>query len=297
METTLRAEVECAEDVRAQLGEGPVWDGVAGVLWWLDIPAGQLYRHDPVSARSKRWAMGSEIGCFALTDGPEILVALADGLHLFDPQTGACRRFGTLAPEAGTNRFNDGKVDPHGRFWVGSIEAAHFAPSGKLYAVDGAGAATVHLEGLRCANGIGWTLDGRRMYFADSMQRVIWSFAFDPEHGQIRDRSVFASFTDTGLPDGLAVDVEGCVWVALWDGGAIVRLSPDGDTLEQIAMPAKRPTSCAFGGDDLKTLYVTSATFGLDAKELALTPNAGGLFRIRTAAAGVPVRRFGAAEQ
>lgn len=285
---------ECVEDARAVLGEGPVWDAGRGCLWWVDIKAPALMAFDPAAGASRRHALPGQVGCLGLASGGRLVLALEDGLRLLDPGTDAMERLGTLAPEEGTVRFNDGKVDPAGRFWVGSLDdAAGFPPHGKLYRVEPDGRHAARREGLHCPNGIGWTADGARMLHTDSTRRTIWSYDFDPATGAMESEAVFAEIEGPAVPDGLAVDAEGCVWSAQWDGGCVARFDPSGTLMERIAVPVPRPTSCAFGGPDLRTLYVTSASVELSDAALADAPLSGGLFAMQTDVSGVPVGTFG----
>lgn len=240
-----------------------------------------------------QWQLPSQISCLGLWGNDRLILALADGIYAFDTKVFSLIRHGSLAPEPGAIRFNDGKVDPEDRFWVGSLDDTNFPASGALYSVAANGTSRRHLHDIRCANGIGWTADRATMYFTDSMRRVIWQYDFDAATGAISNQRDFAHIAGPAVPDGLAVDEDGCVWSALWDGGAIVRFDPQGREIERVALPLLRPTSCAFGGPDRRTLFVTSASIGLSAQDLIAGPLAGGLFAIRTDSRGVEVGRFG----
>jgi sugar lactone lactonase YvrE len=285
-------------DARATLGEGPVWDGVRGVLWWVDIKRQTLraFRPDPgelSGAPDGEWSLPGQIGCLGLWGVDRLIVALEQGIYGFDPASATLARHGTLAPEAGATRFNDGKVDPMGRLWVGSLDDKTYPATGALYSIEASGLHQRRLNGISCSNGIGWAPDGGTMYFTDSMRRVIWAFDFNRETGAITRQRDFAHIPAPAVPDGLAVDAEGNVWSALWDGSAIARFAPDGRQIERIAMPVPRPTSCAFGGADMRTLFITSASIDLTPAQLGESPAAGGLFALRTDTPGVPVAAFG----
>jgi len=282
-------DVTCLQDARAVLGEGPVWDDATQMLWWVDIKSQLLRRADAAGQATGQWTLPGQIGCLGLRNNGGLVLALEQGLMGFDPDTGTLTAFGDLVPQAGALRFNDGKVGPGGRFWVGSIDDRTYPAIGRLHSVGPDGVATQRLDGLMCANGIGWTQDGRRMFYTDSMRRVIWAFEHDPETGNLSHQSVFAEVAGPAVPDGLAVDVEGCVWSALWDGGAVVRLDPRGHEIGRLKLPVPRPTSCAFGGPQLTRLYITSASAGLSPDDLARAPLSGGLFAIDLDVAGVPV--------
>jgi sugar lactone lactonase YvrE len=289
--------VICLQAANATLGEGPVWDASRSALWWVDIKQQKLhcFQADSTDASGQpigQWQLPCQVGCLGLWQDDRLILALADGIYGFDTATLSLTRHGALAPEPGAIRFNDGKIDPAGRFWVGSLDDRSFPASGALYSVATDGSSRRHLGDIRCANGIGWTADGATMYFTDSMRRVIWQFDFDAATGAISNQRDFAHIAEPAVPDGLAVDEDGCVWSALWDGAAIVRFDPQGQEIERIALPVKRPTSCAFGGQDRRTLFVTSASIDLSAQDLIDGPLAGGLFAIRTDTRGVEVGRF-----
>lgn len=290
--------VFCLQAANATLGEGPVWDARRNALWWVDIKQQRLFSFRPDGTGTGgeqigQWQLPGQIGCLGLGADDRLILALETGVYRFDPATASLTRHGSLAPEPGAIRFNDGKVDPAGRFWVGSLDDSSFPESGALYSVAADGGSQRHLSGIRCANGIGWTADGAAMYFTDSMRRVIWRLDFDVASGAISNQRDFARIAEPAVPDGLAVDEEGCVWSALWDGGAVARFDPAGLEIERVLLPVQRPTSCAFGGSDHRTLFVTSASIGLSAPELEAGPLAGGLFAIRTEVRGVPVAAFG----
>lgn len=288
----------CLQPANATLGEGPVWDARRNVLWWVDIKQQKLLCFQPDSTATGgkqigQWQLPGQIGCLGLWADDRLILALEDGIYGFDPATASLIRHSALAPEPGAIRFNDGKVDPTGRFWVGSLDDTTFPASGALYSVAANGTSQRHLNDICCANGIGWTADATTMFFTDSMRRVIWQYDFDAATGTISNQRDFAQIVGPAVPDGLAVDEDGCVWSALWDGGAIVRFDPQGREIERVALPVLRPTSCAFGGQNRRTLFVTSASIGLSAQDLMAGPLAGGLFAINTDTRGVEVGRFG----
>jgi sugar lactone lactonase YvrE len=276
----------------AILGEGPVYDPSLDALWWVDIKARRLHRTGLADGARADWLLPSQPGCLALEPARgAVILAMEDGIFRFDPATEALARISPLAPGPGTLRFNDGKTDPQGRLWVGDLDDREFPPTGTLYMVHPDGRFEPRVDGLRCTNGIGWTADGRRMFHTDSMARTIWSFDFEMATGRLSNRTVFARIDPPAVPDGLAVDVDGCVWSAQWDGRAIVRYAPDGSVLLRVPLPITRPTSCAFGGPGLGTLYVTSASIGLSDNERSAQD--GALFALQGVAVGVPVAGFG----
>jgi len=250
--------IEVAWHGRATLGEGPLWDDRTAVLYWVDIVAG-----------------------------------MRTGWHLLDVRSG--ERTFIADPEADrpTCRFNDGSVDPAGHFWTGSLEDRETEPLGRLYRLDSAAAYATVDEGFFCANGIDWSPDGRWMYFVDSRADVIYRYAFDVESGAATDREVFVDTSAiAGIPDGLRVDAAGDVWCAFWDGAHLTRFSPAGAVAEVVAVPAQRPTSLVFGGPDLRTMYVTSASIGLTEPELARWPLSGSVLRRTAETPGRPSTPF-----
>ena len=283
----------CVQAANATVGEGPVWDAERNALWWLDIRQGRILLYDPAIGQVGQWWMPSQVFSLSLASHGQLLVALETGLYLFRHESGELRRFGDLVHGPETTRFNDGKVDPSGRLWIGTVDLDQFKPTGALYVVEPDGTYQPKLGGIRCSNGLGWTADGRTMFYTDSRRMVIWSFEFDAETASLGARREFATIQDQGAsPDGLAVDTDGCVWSALFGGAAILRFDPDGREMDRVPVPATRPTSCAFGGPGRKTLFVTSESFQLPLPSLMAAPNAGGLFKIETESIGVEIRTF-----
>ena len=273
------------------LRECPVWDRERNKLWWVDIKQKRILA---LSEGSKIEIINcpGQIGCLGLLNDNYLIVAEETGIFTLNVRTKSFSRLGDISPEVGTVRYNDGKIGPDGRFWFGSLDDSSFPETGCLYSIDANGKTQKHLEKLRCPNGIGWTDDGNRMFFTDSMQRVIWSFDFDKINGVISNKAVFTEIKGDQVPDGLAVDAEGNVWTAMWDGWCIVKFDPQGRELQRVSTPVPRPTSCAFGGKDMKTLFITSARIDLDQKSLANAPNSGSLFSLSVDIPGVPVGNF-----
>ncbi|HEX7242344.1 MAG TPA: SMP-30/gluconolactonase/LRE family protein [Longimicrobiaceae bacterium] len=277
---------------RARLGEGPAWDAEAGVLWWVDILNHRVHRFDPASGADRAYEVGEPVSCAVPAAGGGLLLALRRDLALLDPATGSLERLAAVLPERRGTRFNDGKCDARGRFWIGSMAAE--TGGAALHRFDPDGSVHVMETGLTVSNGLGWSPDGRVFYLADSPAKTIHAYDFDPDAGTISGRRTFADLTGgDALPDGLAVDEEGCVWSAQWDGWGVVRFAPDGRELLRVRMPVRHATSCAFGGADGRDLYVTSASAGLDEEELEDALESGDVFHLRAPAAGLPTGRFG----
>ena len=288
-----QATLELVADARATLGEGPVWDGARGVLWWVDITAGQVRRFDPNTGDDRAIDVGSPVGAVALRGSGTLLAALAEGLATLDPDGGSLQTLLPLDTDEGRLRCNDGKCDAAGRFWVERMALDAAPGAGTLLCVDADLAVSTHLAGLTIPNGIGWTPDGRTMYFVDSTWREIRAYPCDPATGTMGDGRILARFPDDGsVPDGLTVDEEGHLWVARWRGSCVVRVAPDGSVVQRIELPVTRVTSCTFGGRDLGDLYITTARGEANAADLAREPLAGGLFRCRPGVRGVLPARF-----
>ena len=285
--------LRCALDIRASLGECPVWSTAEQALYWADINAPSLNRFDPATGGNRVMPMPSSIGSFALRKQGGFIVALRDGLWLARPEGTLERRVVEAPYDPAHHRFNDGRCDPQGRFFAGTMNEKRDAPSAALYRIDTDFAITEIFANLTISNGLAWSPDGRTMYHADTPALTINAFDFDAASGMPSKRRVFARFeAETDRPDGAAVDSEGCYWIAFYRGGRVVRLSPAGKMLASFPLPAKCPTMCAFGGADLKTLYVTSARQQRDAEELARLPQSGGIFAMRVDVPGLPEPAF-----
>ena len=274
----------------ARLGEGPLWSPRERRLWWIDIRGRAVHAYDPATGNDRCYPMPSEPGMVALRSGG-LLVALRDGLHALDPQSGALNPLG-LTHQHGTGfRFNDGACDAAGRLWVGTLSDAEREPLAHLYCIDAGGCRRV-LDGLTVSNGIGWSPDGATMYLIDSPTRRVDAFTFDCATGTIAQHRTAVVFpTELGFPDGLAVDAEGMIWVGMWGGWRVQRCDPaNGRLLEHLALPVERVSACAFAGDDLRDLYIT--TVEAEPAQLSGQPLAGFLFKTRLEVAGVVKHAF-----
>lgn len=282
------ASLEVAAAAAAVTGEGPVWDDDRVVLWWVDIPAGLVHRFDPSSGSDASLATGSPVSAVALRRDGTLLAALADRLAILDPETARLETLLTF--EAGWRplRCNDGKPDAAGRFWIGRMGLDAAPGSGSLLRVESGGRISPVLTGLTQPNGLGWSRDGRTMYHVDSGRLEVRAFPFEPSTGELGEPRTLIRFPDDGsVPDGLAVDADGCLWVARWGAGCIVSVSPEGELLDRVDLPVSQPSSCAFGGPDLGDLYITTAREDLPPDRLAREPLAGGLFRCRPGVRGL----------
>jgi sugar lactone lactonase YvrE len=275
------------------LGESPVWDERAQVLWWVDVRAPAIRRHVPRNGTTESFPMPELAGSIALREAGGLVIALASAIACFDPDAKALDRI--AAPEAGIahRRFNDGRCDRQGRFWAGTMQDVTRAPEGTLYRLDASRACTPVLDGIRTPNSLAWSPDGTTMYFADSYLQTIFAYAFDRETGALGERHVFARLDGARMPDGSTVDAEGCLWNAEYDGWRLTRYAPDGRVDRTVMLPVQRPTSCAFGGEDFGVLYVTTASQKLTDAERASQPLAGALLALDVGVRGLPEPRYG----
>jgi len=279
---------------RTTLGEGAVWDREEGCLYWVDIYENKVFRFDPRQRTNLAYDVGSNVGTVVVADGGRLVVALRDELAWLDPKNGQVHPLAKPAEPLPGIRFNDGKCDPEGRFWVGSMVEQGPAGGAALYCVEPDLTISVKLRGLTISNGLAWR--GTAFYHIDTPSKQVRRFDYDRESGAIAQPTLAADFSaGPGSPDGMSIDEQGMLWVALWGGGAVVRIDPSsGQELFRVDVPATNVTSCAFGGDALDELYITTARIGLSEEALAAEPRAGSLFRSRVPFRGVAAARFGA---
>jgi len=284
-------DVELVADTRADLGEGPVWDQRTGELLWVDIDAGVVHRFEPVSGRDRSLAVGQPVGAACPRRAGGYVVALRDGIAALG-EAGELAFIAEIEAERAASRFNDAKCDGAGRLWAGTMRVEG-RPDGTLYRIDADHSVTPVVTGVGLSNGLGWSPDGAVMYFIDSLAGGLDAFDFDPGSGQPTRRRRLVRFKRRdGLADGMTVDSEGCLWVAFFGGGAVRRYSPSGKLDRVVELPVSQPTSCTFGGADLRDLYITTAAQRLPPAKLAQEPHAGGLFRCRPGPAGLPADTF-----
>ncbi len=284
--------VQVAVRAEALLGEGPVWSAALGRLLWVDILAPAIHISNPATGEDRVVATEEMVAALAPRASGGFVAAARSGLREFDG-AGLGRVLAAPITQGAPLRLNDGRCDPRGRFWVGSLALDSTPDAGALHRLEAGGAARLMEAGLHVPNGIGFSPDGTRLYLADSARRRVDLFDFDAEAGTIAKRRPFVTLAEgEGVPDGLAVDAEGGVWIALWDGWRVVRHAPDGRLDRVVHLPVPRPTSCTFGGPDLATLYVTSARVRLSAAQLAEAPLSGSVFAFEPGARGLPDHPF-----
>ena len=270
----------------AAVGESPLWDERDGTLWWTDLAAGVLHRADADGGHRRGHAVGKPLGGIALGAEGGLVAALGDGVASVSPA--GTRPVTGLGIGGRPLRVNDAACDPAGRFWVGVVGLN--GEPGSLHRVSG-GRARLVRDGLAFPNGLDWSPEGERMYLAESHRRRLVGFEFDPDAGRLGRRETLVQLpAGDGLPDGIAVDESGGIWVAIWGGGEVRRYSPGGELTARVPCPVGQVSSCGFGGQDRRTLYITTAREGLDRRALRAQPLAGSVFRVRTPQAGLPPR-------
>lgn len=278
-------------EVRAELGEGTLWDPVRQVLWWVDIWGREIHRTDPATGRDEVFATPEYVGCVGVRERGGLVVALASGFFFFEPGTETWTPVVAPADMRPDVRFNDGKPDRQGRFWSGTVfedPPRKTEYVGALYRLDPDLSCHRMVDGIGSSNGLAFSPDGRTMYFADSQGGFVWAWDLDPATGDIDRRRVFIDVRDTGgCADGATVDAEGCYWTTLPESGKLSRYDPDGRLMRTIIMPTAIPTCCEFGGPDLDILYVTSARL----RKLT-EPMAGALFALDVGVRGLPLPFF-----
>jgi len=287
--------VELVLDAKATLGEGAIWDARRGVLYWVDILEGQAHEFNPATGADRFVEVGQPVGTVVARRGGGLMAAVQGGFARLDLETGELSIVND--PEAGLpdNRFNDGKCDPAGRFWAGTMSMGEDpAGKGSLYVLEADGRAWRALAGVTVSNGIAWSHDHQTMYYIDTARPEVSAFDYDEATGAIANRRTVVTLPPgDGGPDGMTIDAEGRLWVAHWDGGKVTRWDPtSGRLLATLPLPVSRVTSCAFGGTGLDELYITSARTGLSEEEIARQPMAGGLFRARPGLKGVPAYEY-----
>ena len=292
-------QVEPAGLVPASLGESPLWHIGEQCLYYVDIVERQVLRLNPANGDLRHWQLDSEPGCIAIAMGGGLAVAQRNGLFWLDPDSGELRQISAAPYDAAGQRFNDGKPDGQGRFWIGTIDDARRPAAGLYRYADGR--FELMADGIVTSNGLAFSPDQLKLYWSDTKAHQIYRFDFDPQTGSLGPRQVFAEFPSRqpeqpladygGRPDGATVDVEGCYWVAMFEGQRLLRLSPQGQVLREVKLPVRCPTMPCFGGPDLRTLYVTTARENRSAAELSEQPLAGCVLRLRVEIPGLPANK------
>jgi sugar lactone lactonase YvrE len=278
------------------LGEGPVWDAGEENLYWVDIARHEINACGSDGENHRVIDTGQSVGAVALHSKGKLLAALAQGFATVNLSNGSKEWICNPVEDVPGNRFNDGKCDPSGRFWAGTMNTQGIKEAGNLYTLQVDGSIALKLKGVSVSNGMAWSPGGRYFYFIDTATGTVVAFDFDAASGSIRNqRTVVRIPPEMGKPDGMTIDTEGMLWVALWDGWSICRWNPfTGALLCRIMLPVARITSCTFGGKDLRDMYVTSASLGLTDAQQKEQPLAGSVFVLRgTPFQGLPATPFG----
>lgn len=281
--------VELVLDAKALLGEGAIWHAQKQLLYWIDIDPGLVHIYDPATNQDRTLSLGQPVGTIVPRAKGGAMVALRDGFAALDLESGKLEMWSN--PEAGSgNRFNDGKCDPRGRFWAGTI-----GKGAALWRLDPDRSTTRMVEGVECSNGIAWSLDRKTMWYIDTPTNRVDAFDYDDATGKISKRRPLVTVPrEQGFPDGSTLDAAGNLWVALWDGWAVVCYdTKTGKELRRIPVPVKKITSCAFGGRDFETLYITTSRHGIKPEGDPQQPLAGGLFKCVPGVKGLPAPEFG----
>ena len=286
---------EYLQGTKAEHGEGPAWDARDGVLYWVDITSSNVHCLNPESGEDRVFDTGTMVGAVAPRAAGGLVAALADGFAFVDTETGAVSRVADPESDVPENRFNDGKCDPAGRFWAGTMsQDGSGEGAGSLYRFDPDRSVSRILEGITISNGLCWSPDSNTMYFIDTPTFEVWAFDYEIATGEIGNKRVVVRIPEeVGFPDGMTGDSEGMLWVAHWGGSCVCRWNPvNGDLLETVRFPAAQVSSCAFGGSDLTAMFVTTSRMGLDSDAMRQQPLAGGVFRVETGVRGAPTYPF-----
>lgn len=286
----------CVWPAGAELGEGPVWVAGESALYWVDIKGHAIHRLSWPDGEQHTWQIHEQIGAIQPTTDGRFIAALKDGIHIVDLERSSTNAAAKLIenPEIDLpdNRFNDGKIGPDGAFWAGTMDDHETASTGCLYRFSSDGACQNIDSGYVVTNGPAFSPDGSVLYHTDTFKRIIYAFDLG-KSGEASNKRVFINIPDdAGYPDGMTVDSEGCLWVCHWGGWRITRYSPEGIAISILEMPVANVTCCAFGGEELKTLFITTASKGLNEEERNKQPEAGGLFVADMDVKGLAGRNF-----
>lgn len=279
---------------KAHLGEGPVWDEQDENLWWVDILSGCLMRYTPRTQTNKVFEIGEFIGASTLRKKGGLVLALQSGLYMFDESTGKKEKITDPEPGLYGNRFNDGKCDPSGRFWAGTMAHDQSEKKGSLYRLNTDLSVDKVFSGVTISNGLAWDHEDGKFYYIDTPTMEIRSYDYDIATGELSGKSVIRVIdSEEGYPDGMTIDQEGFLWVALYAGSKVLRINPEnGSTDFEVHLPVPKPTSCSFGGINLDMLYITTCRENMSREALENYPLSGSLFRAKVPFRGNKTDRF-----
>lgn len=287
-------EAELILDAKATLAEGPCWDEENQLLYWVDIIEKTVHIYDPTRKAENMIEVGQYVGAIGLKKTGGLIAALHHGFYDIDLKSKGLTPIVDPEKNLLDNRFNDGKCDPAGRFWAGTMGIKPTEPNGALYCLDHNQSVKRVVSGVTISNGLAWSPDHKTMYYIDTPTQCVFAFDYHIQSGEISNRRVAVSIpTDLGAPDGMTMDEEGMLWIALWGGSQVSRWNPlTGELISTVFLQVSQVTSCAFGGENLNELYITSAKVGLDKSELVNEPLAGGIFRVVTDVKGMPSYKY-----
>ncbi|QQY82695.1 SMP-30/gluconolactonase/LRE family protein [Tamlana sp. s12] len=292
LDTNLKADL--VYNIHAQLGEGALWNCKTQELYWVDIENKTLNIYDPKTKTNTVFKTKSRIGTVVPVSESEALVALEDGVYILNLNSGTTNRFVNMENELVGSRLNDGKCDPSGRFWVGSMHLNQETGKANLYCLNGRGELEEKLTNRTISNGIVWTSNKKTMYYIDTPTSQIKAYDYDDATATISNERVVVEIpVDFGFPDGMTIDEEDMLWVGMWNGNGVIRFNPKtGKAIQKIEVPAHNVTSCAFGGENLDVLYITTASVDMTAEEILKYPHAGSLFSVVPGVKGVCANFF-----
>ncbi len=283
---------ELALRFNAEVGEGPLWDSDTQELIFIDVTQGGIHRFSLANQGLTSLKIGMHIGAVGLMDSVHFIAAVRDGFATINRSTGEINYVKKVLFDQGI-RFNDGKCDPFGNFLAGTMRYEPKMGTAQLYSLDSSGVVKSLLTGVGLSNGLTWDASGRKLFYIDTLTRQIAEFHYDQDLGIVGERRVLYEFPkDSGSPDGMTIDAEGYLWVALWGGSRVVRISPTGELISELRLPVSQPTSVIFGGRNLDKLFITSARYGLSDATLADEPLAGSVFVLDIGVSGREEAKF-----
>lgn len=288
-----KSEVECVLNYRSLLGESPVWSRKDKCLFWVDIEGYSFNRFNPITRENIATKTNQRISCLAIDSNDGFIVATENGFHKYNPQSNKLSLITDPENNIPNNRFNDGKCDRAGRFWAGTMVQKGLQKNASLYCLDNDYNCTKKYGGLILSNGIAWSPDDKVMYLADTRIPIVWAFDYDIQTADISNRRVFIEFDENeGVPDGAAIDNLGGYWIAVPRASQVRRYTDKGKIDTIIELPITKPTMCAFGGDGLTTIYITSNSYQFTKRQLEEQPLAGSIFALNLNYQGMPEPEF-----